>query len=101
MPRMGLGCHGHTFEVKDEELVDTAEKILERGKKLNKKGKILIIFDGKKVGFLKKNAPLKELKAGSMWKSAMGIKVELLWKDAFIGALILRDVDGLKKALET
>ncbi len=100
MPRMGLGCHGRTFEVKDGELVDIAEKILEEGDKLNKKGKIVIIFDGKKVGFLKKDAPLKELKVGSMWKSAMRIKVELLWNGAFIGALILRDVDGLKKALE-
>jgi len=100
MPRMGMGCHGRTFEVRDEELAKIVEKILERGSKANKKGEIVIIFKGKKVGFIKKNVPLTELKTGSIWKSPMGIKVELLWKGIFVGALILRDVDEFKKALE-
>ena len=100
MPRMGLGCQGRNIPFKKEKIKLLVEKILSKGKKIFKKDKIIIVVDGRKVGFLRINVPLNELEIGSMWKSPMGIKVELQWRESFAGALILRDMDEIKRIVE-
>ena len=100
MPRMGLGCHERRISIKNEEIKLLVEKVLSRGERIFKKGKIIIVIDGKKVGILRINIPLNELKIGSIWEGPMGIKVELQWRENFAGTLILRDVDEIKRIVE-
>ena len=84
-------CGENGAGVNDEALRNRVKEILSKAELVRKGGKIIVSFNGKKVGKLRFEAPLNELEVESAWKSPFGIKVELSWRGKFAGTLLLRE----------
>ena len=65
-------------------------EILRSSEKLRKNGKIILLRNGVKVGFITKEVPPESIEIQSYWESRMGIKVEISYQREFIGIVFIR-----------
>ena len=85
------GCIKRGKEVRKEEVEGTVREILSEAEKMVKGRKIVLIYNGEKIGKLKMDIPLEELEVGKAWRSPFGIKVELEYQGRFVGTLMLKE----------
>ena len=65
-------------------------EILRSSERVRKQGKIVLLHNGVKVGFIKREVPPESIEIQSYWESRMGIKVEISYQREFIGIVFVR-----------
>ena len=73
-----------------EKLEECARTILKRVSMVNFNGKILLKYNGIKVGYLTTKAPVEEIKVMRYWSGPFGIKTELSYQNKFVGVLLIK-----------
>jgi hydrogenase maturation factor len=74
-----------------EDIKKRVIEILRSSKKLRKNGKIVLVHNGVKVGFIKREVPPESIEIQSYWKSRIGVKVEISYNGEFIGIVFIRE----------
>ncbi|MBP1911676.1 hypothetical protein [Thermococcus stetteri] len=88
---MPFGCREKGKELKREEVEGDTRELLSKAEKVWREKKILLLYHGEKIGKLKEDVPLEEVEIERVWRSPLGIKVELSWHGRFVGSLILKE----------
>jgi hypothetical protein len=52
--------------------------------------KILLKYNGIKVGYLANKVPVEEIKVMRYWSGPFGIKTELSYQNKFVGVLLIK-----------
>ncbi len=65
-------------------------EILRSSERVRKQGKIVLLHNGVKVGFITKEVSPENIEIQSYWESRIGIKVEISYQGEFIGIVLIR-----------